>query len=848
MPRILIEIDGLDPATNTRVTVRAASADDKAITNLNGQRWVPAITRLPSLSWDGFDGDFTGEIAVGAASFELNLTAIKRFFANSPRYRWSAAPVRIYVGETGAAWASWSNVFDGIVSGAEVQGATLKLDAEVDTEPFNANVLTALYAGSGGAEGGTDIKSKPKPAAFGRCKNVEPVLIDAVNNVYQVHGYGAVSSISAVYERAADFGASFGNFATYAALVAAVIPPGRWATCHAAGMFRLGAPAAGVITADVDGDAVSGFVRTTAAIITRILDIASVPAGNRDTTSLTAFGVAVPATINIYVTEQTTVLDLVQRLVRPCNAAAGISWTGKLFVTRFAAIPASPATTLDYKGRSKPVVLSIDEQRVSAPYFNIEMQADRSWRVHTLEEVAFTAELIDRGDYNSLTTYREGNIVRQPADGKRYLYINPTASSGNAPPNAVYWALLEANTVTLFRSTTQPVIGYEGLGWINDSTGQAYAHGGFGLTYGGTAATYGGQQPDIPWYVIRDAAAANFNRRNDQLATTPVAPHVPPGGAAIDHVQNDDGSVDLSFEWNWHGVEDEIDGFEVIVYSSTSATPYTIGTAPALELVIQMPANRRALFLAGVPSNRYYTFGVRAYRVVDFNVSAAGFIRSAVAQPTESGENPYLPTANVAFAGNITGTVGGRAASTIAATIGADGSIATGKVIASSLAADTLTKVVSAVGTNVTSNDAGVELLRVQSVPVKPSQGGFVHLILTCTVILSTTVANTSSILYARLQRSPAGANTWTELDSWKMSQMVAPTYIDDGLGAFVDGLAWRGSAATQFADVPPSDGSYDYRWLVSKTPDGTGSTSANVVAGQVERGRGLAISVRVAA
>jgi hypothetical protein len=70
-----------------------------------------------------------------------------------------------------------------------------------------------------------------------------------------------------------------------------------------------------------------------------------------------------------------------------------------------------------------------------------------------------------------------------------------------------------------------------------------------------------------------------------------------------------------------------------------------------------MPAAKRAFILYGVAANKYYTFGVRAYRKVDTDISSTGLIFSDIIKSSVAGENPYQPSSTVAFAGNITGTV-----------------------------------------------------------------------------------------------------------------------------------------------------------------------------------------------
>lgn len=161
--------------------------------------------------------------------------------------------------------------------------------------------------------------------------------------------------------------------------------------------------------------------------------------------------------------------------------------------------------------------------------------------------------------------------------------------------------------------------------------------------------------------------ATNFSNNNDQNATTPTAPTISSDGTAVDHVLNTDASADISFEWTYttsttQGAANNIDGFAIYVYSSTSATPVTLGSSPATAdkyTVYYVNADRRAFILSGVSPDLYYTFGVRAYRVVDSNIGdGSGVVYGAtIVQPGLAAENPYQPSATVAFTGNIGGTL-----------------------------------------------------------------------------------------------------------------------------------------------------------------------------------------------
>ena len=438
----LITLNPIDPGTDTRVTVRLCATQDPADTGADGQIWWPAIVTQPTIQARLFDGDFTSGVDNGSASVDVRLDVLMRSgaFPRVERYDWAGATVTIQRRNGGSLQTLATMKVDSF--GVEAMQLSLRLTASA--ELFDVDVLSATYAGTGGAEGGADIRGNVKPWVFGRAANVEPVFIDQINNVFQVSGYGPVQAISAAYERSASFGASVGNFATYAALVAATIPPGRWGTCLAQGMIRLGAPPAGVITLDVDGDNGGGFLRRTGAILQEIGNRIGLSA-NINAASLTALDTAVPRNVNIVIAEQTTFMDLVQRMVAPCNAVPGIGQSGRLLVSRV--VFGAEQFTLDAQGREMPPVLGMARQNTSAPYKRIQMGAARSWRVHSFDEIAFSADLIDRGTYDAATVYREGNIVAS-ADKSRWLYINPTASSGNAPPtwptaSNAFWSNLE---------------------------------------------------------------------------------------------------------------------------------------------------------------------------------------------------------------------------------------------------------------------------------------------------------------------------------------------------------------------------------------------------------------------
>lgn len=160
----------------------------------------------------------------------------------------------------------------------------------------------------------------------------------------------------------------------------------------------------------------------------------------------------------------------------------------------------------------------------------------------------------------------------------------------------------------------------------------------------------------------------NFNDRNDRM-TTPVAnPIVKNDGTAIEHTLNGDGSANVSFEWEFEGKGDayNIDGFLLYAKSTTDSNPYMFGSTIAKEQYYSIDYKKKAFVLYGVPANNYYSFGIQAYRAVDDDIHMEGVLRSEIVQSENFNENPYRPQYNVAFDGNITGTIDGTPVENIA--------------------------------------------------------------------------------------------------------------------------------------------------------------------------------------
>jgi hypothetical protein len=102
--------------------------------------------------------------------------------------------------------------------------------------------------------------------------------------------------------------------------------------------------------------------------------------------------------------------------------------------------------TLDRMGRVEPRVTNWRSAAPIAPVWRIKARVARPANVLSFDQVNYVDDLIDRGLYSSLETYRAGHIVWM-ADGSQWLYINEIPASGQAIPvgtdGNAYWQRMQ---------------------------------------------------------------------------------------------------------------------------------------------------------------------------------------------------------------------------------------------------------------------------------------------------------------------------------------------------------------------------------------------------------------------
>lgn len=234
-------------------------------------------------------------------------------------YYWKGRRIVVKAGSKDFSYADFATVFDGTCNDIEADDDQIILTISDNRQKLEQLLTPGAYAGTGGIEGGDDLAGKPKPLCYGQVFNIEPVLVDAVNLVYQIHD-GSISAVDAVR----DSGVVLTSGGNVADITAAVVSAGQYKTQISGGYIKLGSTPAGRITADVHGDSTGGYISTAGAIAQRLvktrLGARSLSSSQIDAGAFNLLDAALPAATGIYLTEQTYASEAIDALINP-NAA-----------------------------------------------------------------------------------------------------------------------------------------------------------------------------------------------------------------------------------------------------------------------------------------------------------------------------------------------------------------------------------------------------------------------------------------------------------------------------------------------------------------------------------------------
>lgn len=240
-------------------------------------------------------------------------------------------------------------VFSGTARDWEINEEIVDLIINDNSYKLEVPAQLSLYGGTGGVDGGDDLKGKRKPRAFGYLSNVSPPLIVPSLLIYQVND-GPVAVVTFVYDRGSAL-TYYGNHTNYANLAAAVIPGGGWMSCLAEGLFRLADQPVGTVTCDLAGDSSSsGFVATAGEIVTRLLlSSTALTIADLYVASFSSIFVEQPAPVGYWIAPDDTssIADVIADIMHGIGGWGGFRRNGKFEVRRFLTPTGTPVMVLD---------------------------------------------------------------------------------------------------------------------------------------------------------------------------------------------------------------------------------------------------------------------------------------------------------------------------------------------------------------------------------------------------------------------------------------------------------------------------------------------------------------------
>ncbi|SMF92357.1 hypothetical protein SAMN02982917_0573 [Azospirillum oryzae] len=211
------------------------------------------------------------------------------------------------------------------------------------------------FGGTGGIDGTAELKGREKPWLIGRRRQIEPVLIDAANNVYMVDPLG-FSALLTARDKGVDYPATVGDYGSYAALVAASLTGTNVATAKAAGLIRLGQKPSGRFTIDAEGVSVSGAWISRYADLVRhlVTSMTTLSVDDLDDTSFVAFNTTQPAVLGYWCDGSSVpkVRDVIDQLSATVGAYWGFGDDRLLSLGRYE----GPAATADYEFDARDII------------------------------------------------------------------------------------------------------------------------------------------------------------------------------------------------------------------------------------------------------------------------------------------------------------------------------------------------------------------------------------------------------------------------------------------------------------------------------------------------------------
>lgn len=370
------------------------------------QMFVPGLL-LSSINFgiSLFTGADPVKISNNAGSGILDMMDSSRQLEYLHDYSWDNAPLEISRGEYDANYSLWTTVAKltatDLIGNMDLKRIRLK-DA---AWKLQALIHNQYYDGTGGLNGGTNLKGVWKPYLIGGCTNIPPVLIDGPNQIFQVSWSSCYLIASC---RHGGIPLTFdADYANYAALAAASIATGKFATCNAQGLVRPSVTLTKSIRVDAYGDNTTQNSQTRpmkrADVARRIAtcygDTNYADSSELDTTSFSAMNTAQTGEVGFFFDKETNKADALTMILSGILGYWFLKANGKLAVGYLRDPSAlTPDTVVPFKsyGMSK-----IEMTDMISPRATTKIGWKKNWGPEDLSSLAAGVTLDDSVYYGA---------------------------------------------------------------------------------------------------------------------------------------------------------------------------------------------------------------------------------------------------------------------------------------------------------------------------------------------------------------------------------------------------------------------------------------------------------------
>lgn len=350
MARIyLAEVTAYDPALPGLVTLRYASGLGYNDPSAPGF-YDPRLVEPGQIRRDLFgSGTTLGAVEIGYG--ELRLANLDGALDGLLDYGFDGRLLRVLVGDDAAAYGTFIVLSTGTMLAPAITEAEITLVLRDRLFELDKPLLTSRYGGTNvlpaGVDGTDDIKAQIIPRAYGVNRGLPAKRVNTALDIFQLSDR-ATDNLSRVYDNLIQLPKEGPDYTDLTDLTtpAHAPTPGKFrALLGPPAMFRLGAPAAGLVAADSEQGAAPAD-RTTAQILKRIALDAGVDVGDIDAGDVTALDVANPAEVGIWVFDEKTARQVMEEIAASIGAWFGFDRLGKLRMGRLAAPTGAPVATL----------------------------------------------------------------------------------------------------------------------------------------------------------------------------------------------------------------------------------------------------------------------------------------------------------------------------------------------------------------------------------------------------------------------------------------------------------------------------------------------------------------------